>query len=364
MSPMHDAESIRSHPGMYIGDTSDGSGLMQMLWEVVANSLDEHLAGRCSTVRIELDGDEVSVEDDGRGIPLEPINGIPFAQHALTSFHDSPTLDGHAPHEHIGMGGLGLFPVCALSSELRLVVRRNGRSFSQQFARGLATSSLRDDGPTESRGTRITFVPDSAIFKSVKLDAARVANRLHELAFLLPKLTLSLREERLHTFYEPDGLLALVRSKLSPDVLAPSALFASKTLGQINVEIAAVWNPSRVASVDSFANIERTSDGGTHVRGFRSGLLSGLKRAAPDLCTGHRARELNRVLGNGLVAVVCVRLRDPTYGQPTKARLVTPEAFRVVMRCTADAFAEYLHQKREVLEHFATALSRGAPTRH
>jgi len=359
---MRDAESIRRRPGMYIGDTRDGLGLMHMLWEVVANSLDEHLAGRCSTVNVELEGRAVTVEDDGRGIPLEPINGVPFAQQALTSFHDTPTLDGHAPHEHIGKVGLGLFPICALSSELRLVVRRDGRCFSQQFSRGVATSILRDDGPTSSRGTKITFVPDDSIFKVARLDAARVAERLHELAFLLPKLTLSLRDEHLQTFSEPEGLLSLVKSKVPLELREGSTLLASKTFGQINVELAGIWSSDGAARVDSFANIERTSDGGTHVDGFRSGLLAGLKRAAPDLCAKYPARQLLRALWDGLTAAVCVRLRDPNYDRPTRSRLVTPEARRAVRRCTAEAFAEHLLQKSELLDRIETALEGRGPT--
>jgi DNA gyrase subunit B len=361
---MHDAESIRRRPGMYVGDTTDGAGLMHMLWEVVANSLDEHLAGRCTTVRVELDGRAITVEDDGRGIPLEPINGVPFAQQALTSFHDTPTLDGHTPHEHIGKVGLGLFPICALSSELRPTVRRGGRCFSQQFSRGIATSILRDDGPTNNRGTRITFVPDDSIFKVARLDGVRVAERLHELAFLLPKLTLSLRDERLQTFSEPEGLLSLVKSKVSLDLRERPTLLATKTFGQINVEVAAIWSSGGAARVDSFANIERTTDGGTHVNGFRSGLLAGLKRAAPDLCAKYPARELDRALGTGLTAVVCVRLRDPDYNRPTRSRLVTPEARRAVRLCTAEALAEHLHQRRELLDQIETALARGAPSLH
>lgn len=361
---MRDAESIRLRPGMYVGDTTDGSGLMHMLWEIVANALDEHLAGRCTTISVELENDAVTVEDDGRGIPVEPVNDVPFVQHALTSFHDTPTLDGHAPHEHIGKAGLGLFPVCALSAELKVVVHRDGRRFSQRFARGAATSVLHDEGPSQGHGTRITFVPDRSIFKGPPIDPAGVAKRLRELAFLLPNLRLCLRERRTHVFFEPRGLLALVESG-KPNLSNECARFtASRRLGQIQVEVAALWDSAGPSNIVSFANIERTLDGGAHANGFRSGLLAGLKRAAPDLCRGYPSRLLNRALLAGLVGVVCVRLKDPTYDRPTKSRLVTPEARRAVRVCAAEAFAEYLRDKPNLCRRFEAALLRGGLTQH
>jgi DNA gyrase subunit B len=354
---MHNVEAIRTRPGMFIGDTRDGSGLMHMIWEVVSNSLDEHLAGRCFSITVEIAPDDsVTVEDDGSGLPLHIVGGIPFAQLALTSFHDAPTLDGHAPHEHIGKWGVGLFPVCALSSWLRLEVHRDGRFFSQRFERGLAVSELEDNGPTASRGTSITFAPDPSIFQTTRLDARRVASRLRELSYLLPKLSLKFREQDESLFHEPHGLAAFLDAKAPQHRLDLPVFVTSRLSGQIAVEAAARWDLTGDPSVDSFANVERTVDGGAHVRGLLQGFLAGLKLGAPRLCAPYALRELNRALSRGLTAVVCVRLRDPTYDRPTKSRLVTPEARLAVRSCIAEAFREFVENEPEIRRHLETLL--------
>jgi DNA gyrase subunit B len=171
---MNALEAIRRRPGMYVGDTHDGSGLVHMLWEVVANALDEHLAGHCDRIAIEVAEDgAIGVEDNGRGIRLDDVDGVSFAEKALTSFHAGPTLDGHAPHEHIGTRGVGLFAVCALSSRLELQVSRGGRCWRQRFERGLAVSTLQVTGSTETTGTRIVFAPDPGIFAGAGLNRGR-----------------------------------------------------------------------------------------------------------------------------------------------------------------------------------------------
>lgn len=201
----HSLEAIRRRPGMYIGDTWDGSGLTHLLWEVVANALDEHLAGHCNRIAIEVaEDDAIGVEDNGRGIRLDAIDGVPFAERALTSFHTGPTFDGHAPHEHIGTRGVGLFVVCALSAWLELQVCRDGRRHAQRFERGRAVSKLGETGPADSSGTRIVFAPDPQVFSNTGLDPGPVLARLKEMACLFPRLTLAFKDRRAHVFHAPD----------------------------------------------------------------------------------------------------------------------------------------------------------------
>lgn len=358
MNP-HSLEAIRRRPGMYIGNPWDGSGLAHLLWEVVANALDEHLAGHCDRIVIEVGEDgAISVEDNGRGIRVDEIDGVSFAERALTSFHTGPTLDGHAPHEHIGTRGVGLFVVCALSEWLELQVSRDGRRYGQRFERGLAVSMLRESGVADTAGTRIVFAPDPQIFSDTGLDPGPVLARLREMACLFPRLTLAFKDRRAHVFHEPEGLAAYVRASdafLGAEPLTDTFVCTSSD-ESILVEVAALWCRSPGTSLDSFANVMRTTDGGTHVDGLLRGLVSGVRQALPDACRGRHRADIERVLTSGLRAVVCVRLDDPEYGRPTKDRLSSPSVSAVVERCIALPFAAYLQAEPALLARLAGGL--------
>jgi DNA gyrase subunit B len=360
---MNALEAIRRRPGMYVGDTHDGSGLVHMLWEVVANALDEHLAGHCDRIAIEVAEDgAIGVEDNGRGIRLDDVDGVSFAEKALTSFHTGPTLDGHAPHEHIGTRGVGLFAVCALSSRLELQVSRGGRCWRQRFERGLAVSTLQVTGSTETTGTRIVFAPDPGIFAGAGLNPGPVLARIEELSYLFPRLTLTFEDRRRHEFHKPDGLAAYVRSSgmfRGEELPAAIFLFASSA-ESILVEVAATWYASPGTSLASFANVMRTTDGGTHVDGLMRGLVSGVRIVLPEVCRGRRREDIEGVLASGLNAVVCVRLDDPEYGRPTKDRLSSPRVTTVIERCIAEPFASYLRSEPALLARIARGLGGDA----
>lgn len=330
---------------MYIGDTHDGSGLIHMLWEVVANPLDEHMAGHCNRIAIEIGEDgAVSVEDNGRGIRLDVVDGVSFAEKAMTSFHAGPTLDGHAPHEHIGARGVGLFAVCALSTWLKFEVSRDGQRYGQRFERGLAVSKLRELGAAEATGTRLVFLPDTEIFSTTWLDPGPVLSRLKELSYLFPQLSLSFKDMREHGFHEPGGLASYVQSvnNLHGDEPLTGMFLSTSFRESICVEIAAMWNGHSMTSLQSFANAMRTTEGGTHVEGLLRGLVAGARDTLPDLCRGRRRREIERALTCGLNAAVCVRLDDPAYGRPTRDRLASPQVVAVVADCVAGPFADFL----------------------
>lgn len=364
MNP-HSLEAIRRRPGMYIGNTWDGSGLAHMLWEVVANALDEHLAGYCDRIAIDIaDDGAISVEDNGRGIRLDEIDGVAFAERALTSFHTGPTFDGHAPHEHIGTRGVGLFVVCALSAWLELQVCRDGRRYGQRFERGLAVSKSCVTYATGTSGTRIVFAPDPQVFSNTGLDPGPVLARLKEMACLFPRLTLTFKDRRAHVFHEPEGLAAYVRvSEAFRGEKPLTDTFVCRSSDEsILVEVAAVWCSSPGTSLESFANVMRTTDGGTHVDGLLRGLVSGVRQAMPDACRGRRRPEIQRMLASGLSAVVCVRLDDPEYGRPTKDRLSSPRVAAVVERCIAAPFSAYLRSEPVLLARLADGLRSDADT--
>lgn len=350
---------------MYIGDTRDGSGLTHMLWEVVANALDEHLAGHCSHVTVEIAEDgAISVEDNGRGIRLDDVDGISFAEKALTSLHMAPTLDGHAPHEHIGTRGVGLFAVCALSAWLALEVRRDGRRYGQRFERGLVVSKLGEIGMADTTGTRVVFAPDPEIFPVTWLDPAPVLARLKEMAYLFPRLTLSFKDRREHRFHEPNGLAAYVQASdmVCGDEPLADAFLCLSSAESVIVEVAAIWSTIPGTSIESFANVMRTTGGGTHVEGLLRGLVSGTRQALPDICRGLRRQQIERVLKYGLNAVVCVRLDDPGYGRPTRDRLSSPHVADVVEDCIAGPFAAYLASAPAVSARIVDGLQSAAMT--
>ncbi|NUO54146.1 MAG: hypothetical protein HOV80_35310 [Polyangiaceae bacterium] len=349
MSEQH-IDSIRLRPGMYMGDIHDGSAIAHMIWEAVANSVDEHLAGHCTQVTVTIEEDaSVSVEDDGRGVPVHDVAGIPFAQRALTEFHNSPTLDGHAPHEHIASSGLGLLPVNALSSWLELTTFRDGGHYVQRYERGRPTAPLERIEPTGRTGTRLRFHPDPSIFGGVWFDPGQIATHLRELSFLLPKLTLRFTDRRQHSFHEPLGLASYVRTRLRSGIGPELPMFTLVVgVGDIVVEVAATWGPAWGGSLESFANVQRTTGGGTHVRGLLLGLVDGLRKATP---TSKRRKQLEGALTEGLVAAVCVRLNDPTYDSPTKSILSTPRVTGVVRRAVREGFEHFLAREPAVLAY-------------
>lgn len=349
------AAAIRRRPGMYIGDVHDGSGLAHMIWEVVANSVDEHLAGACSRISVEIDANgRVTATDDGRGFPLALVDGLSLAERALTTFHTTPTLDRHAPHAHVGAHGVGIFIVCALSSSLELEFVRDGRSWWQSFAAGHATSPRQDRGQSQGRGTRLTFHPDSAIFGPAGLDSSRVLKRLTELSFLLPGLTLHFADRREHVLSQPGGLAGHLAATSQDKPFGPTFTLATM-VDDILIEVAARWSPYARRDIQSFANTERTTDGGTHVQGLVSGLAEGLKRAAPSSSAYSAARRVAAVSSN-MRALVCVRLDDPSYDAPTKSILSTPRVRQIVREAVAQSFAAFLAHEPDLLVHLQGAL--------
>lgn len=356
---MHSIDAIRKRPGMYVGDTHDGCGRLQLLWELIANAFDEHLAGACDEIRVEIDAEGAFiVEDNGRGMRVDEVDGQPFAQMALTCFHDAPTLDGHAPHEHLGPRGVGLFPVCVLSQHLALRVFRDGREYTQTYARGLPLSPLSDVGPTRGQGTRMRVLPDPAVFGDLPIETDAIATRLHELACLFPGLKLHFVDRRERTFHVASGLSGMLGIAMQREGLVIDGVpFAcAGEVDGIRIEAVATWASRHDTRIESFANVCRTTDGGTHVAGLLRGLVQGARRSACLPTTGKRARHLERAIGRGLRAVVCVRLVDPAYARPTRDRLATPEVSEAVAKCVSPAFAAWLDRHEAMRVRVAAAL--------
>jgi DNA gyrase subunit B len=352
-------EIIRRRPGMYVGDTQDGSGRLQLLWEVVANAFDEHLAGHCDLIEIRIEDDGAfTVEDNGRGLRVDLVDGVPFAQRAMTELHAGPTLDGHAPHEHLGLYGAGLCVVAALSERLTLDVFRDGRHYSQDYFRGAPVASLSDIGPSDRRGTRLGFLPDPLVFGNLPIMADVIAARLHELACLFPRLSFRFRDLRDRHFHSPDGLLALLRALLlgRGESLGDDPFHCEDVVEGVRVEVIADWCGERACIIESFANVLRTTEGGTHVAGLLSGLTKGAMDAMPDVASGRSAGAMEVVVSTGLRALVCVRLDDPCYAAPTRDRLSSPRVAEAVSACVASSFRGYLATRPTLTRRFETGL--------
>lgn len=357
-------ELVRKRPGMYIGDIHDGSGLLHMVWELVANCLDQFLAGNATRIEVTLDADgAVLIEDDGPGIPVTPLRGRSFLEVAFTELHGTPTFDGHGPHEHVGLRGVGVMPVNALSERLHVRTYQEGRLYELEYRRGKPTSSLRDRGLEEGRGTRISFVPDAAIFTDTWIDAGAIGRRLRELAWLNPGVAITLRDRREQKFHEPRGLAGFFeRFRLHSDAvcepIALEGIHDSVTVEAIVQWCAYAWHHH----VESFANSERTTGDGSHVDGFVAGIVSALRSTFPDLTRGKSAAKLREKVSPGLHAVVCVRLRAPEFAAPTRDRLASEAALVAVRTVVQQSLRELLATNPALREHFRRALTPIAST--
>jgi DNA gyrase subunit B len=328
-------EAVRKRPGMYIGSTGP-RGLHHLVYEVVDNSVDEALAGHCDSVRVVLHPDNsCTVEDDGRGIPVETMEKEqrPAAEVVLTVLHAGGKFgDGGGYKVSGGLHGVGVSVVNALSERLHLEISREGHVFSQDYERGKPMTELTEGVATKEHGTKITFLPDLEIFEEeIEFDFQTLAERLRETAFLTRGLKIELIDERgatnSVTFQYEGGIEDFVRHlNTNKDELHRKVIFFEGDEEEGQVEVAMQWNTSYQESIFSFANNINTHEGGTHLSGFRAALTrtlnayargKGLLKEKDDNLAGEDVRE-------GLTAVISVKLHDPQFEGQTKTKLGNP----------------------------------------
>src|SRR5262245_32854878 len=352
-------EAVRKRPGMYIGDVHDGTGLHHLVWEVVDNAVDEHLAGFCHNIRVTVltDGG-VMCEDDGRGIPVgKHERGVSAAEVVMTVLHAGGKFDNDSYKVSAGLHGVGVSAVNAVSALLKLEIHREGQVWQQEYQRGRPMGPIVATGPTDRTGSKILFRPDPEIFSNTEFSFDTLNNRLREIAFLNAGLSQVFEDERIgrtERYKFDNGIrefIALLNAGKTP--LNPEVIYLRDMRDGVDVEIALQWNDSFVEQVFCYTNNVHNRDGGTHLTGLRAALTKTVNTYGTnagilkDLKTGLAGEDIRE----GLIAVLSIKHPDPSFDSQTKSKLVSSEVKGIVETVVSEKLTAHLEEHPDVAKN-------------
>ncbi|MEW6040513.1 MAG: DNA topoisomerase (ATP-hydrolyzing) subunit B [Elusimicrobiota bacterium] len=370
-------EAVRRRPAMYIGSTGT-PGLHHLVYEVLDNSIDEVLAGFCENIDVIIHPDNsVTVIDDGRGIPVDPVKdvkdpklkGKTALEVVMTVLHAGGKFDRKAYKVSGGLHGVGVSVVNALSEYLEVEVYRDGYIYTQKYERGKPVAPVKKGVKTDDKGTKVTFMPDDKIFKDINFSFDVLSNRLRELAFLNPGTKITIideREDKEHTFNYKGGIVDFVKFlNTNKDVLHPKPIYFSKQKEELSIDVAIQYNDAYSEQMFTFVNNINTIEGGTHLAGFRSALTrvindyikkNGDKKAQEMNITGDDTRE-------GLTAVISIKIPNPQFEGQTKTKLGNSEVEGVVKSIVGDALGAYFEETPPVANKIVEKIVNAAEAR-
>ena len=374
-------DAVRKRPGMYIGDTDDGSGLHHMVFEVIDNSIDEALAGHCKNISITINLDNtVTVEDDGRGIPVDMHKGekMSAAEVIMTQLHAGGKFDHDSYKVSGGLHGVGVSVVNALSEKLELTIFRDGNEYEIKFKDGNALKPLKKVGKAKKNGTKINFLPSKEIFSSIKFSAAILEKRIRELAFLNKGISIKLVDntsKKLKEFIHKydGGIVEFVRyinakkpiliNKNEKEVFK-KPIYVTSAKNNVIVECSFEWNAGYSEEVLPFTNNIPQKDGGTHLLGFRSALTRVINKYSTD-----RNNKKNKItvsgedIKEGLTAVLSIKMPDPKFSSQTKDKLVSSEIRNIVEHIISEKVSTWFDQNPSVAKTILEKITQAATAR-
>ena len=374
-------DAVRKRPGMYIGDTDDGSGLHHMVFEVLDNSIDEALAGHCKEIVVTINNDNtISVEDDGRGIPVDIHKGekMSAAEVIMTQLHAGGKFDHDSYKVSGGLHGVGVSVVNALSEKLDLKIFRDGKEYEIRFKDGNSIKPLKQIGKTKKTGTKITFLPSKEIFSSVKFSSSILEKRIRELAFLNKGILIKLIDRSLKTAKEfvhkyDGGILEFVKhinnkkpiltNKNEKEVFK-KPVYITATKNNVVVECSFEWNAGYSEEVLPFTNNIPQKDGGTHLLGFRSALTRVINKYSHD-----KNNKKNKItlsgedIKEGLTAVLSIKMPDPKFSSQTKDKLVSSEIRNIVENIIGEKVSTWFDQNPSIAKTVLEKITQAAMAR-
>ena len=375
-------DAVRKRPGMYIGDTDDGSGLHHMVFEVIDNSIDEALAGYCTKIHVTINSDNtITVEDDGRGIPVDIHKGekISAAEVIMTQLHAGGKFDHDSYKVSGGLHGVGVSVVNALSEKLELRIFRDGKEYEIKFKDGNSLKPLKIVGNTKKKGTKITFLPSKEIFSSLKFSSSILDKRIRELAFLNKGISISLKDDTTKKTKEfvhkyDGGIIEFVKhiNKKKPILVNKNEkevfkkpIFVTATKNNVIVECSFEWNAGYSEEVLPFTNNIPQKDGGTHLLGFRSALTRVINKYYGDKNNNKKNKLAlsGEDIKEGLTAVLSIKMPDPKFSSQTKDKLVSSEIRNIVEHIIGEKVSTWFDQNPSVAKIVLEKITQAAMAR-